>query len=67
MASMAPLTMPGSAAGSTTETTVRHRRAPSASLAWRRSSGTSFSISSVDRITIGNMSAPSASEPAKPE
>src|ERR1700719_4980919 len=32
-ANMAPLTMPGSAVGSATDTTVRQRRAPSASLA----------------------------------
>ena len=43
---------------------VRHRRAPSASLACRRSSGTSFSISSVERITIGNIRR--AEEPANP-
>ena len=34
---------------------VRQRRVPSASLARRRSSGTSWSISSVDRITIGSI------------
>ena len=47
--------------------TVRQRRAPSASLACRRSSGTSFSISSDERITIGSIRHASASEPAKPE
>ena len=46
--------------------TVRQRRAPSASLAWRRSSGTSFSISSHERMTIGSISAPSASSPRSP-
>ena len=50
-----------------TDSTVRHRRAPSASLACRRSFGTSFSISSLERMTIGSISAASASEPAKPE
>jgi hypothetical protein len=66
IASSAPLTMPEIAAGSTTVRMVRHFRAPSARLAWRSSSGTRRSISSLDRITTGSIRQASASAPARP-
>ena len=64
MASRAPLMMPEIAAGRTTDTVVFHLRAPRARLAWRSSSGTSLSISSLLRITTGSIRQASASAPA---
>ncbi len=65
-ASSTPDRMPGSAAGSTTVRMVRAWLDPSARLASRRSSGTSFSISSVERMTIGSIRQARARAPAKP-
>src|SRR5205823_9716342 len=63
-ASIAPLTMPGRADGSTIPSVVRHVRAPIAALASRRLFGTSRSISSVVRTTMGSIRQASASAPA---
>ncbi len=46
---------------------VRHFGTPRAYDASRRSSGTSRSISSVERTTIGIISSDSATEPPKPD
>ena len=56
--------MPEIAAGRTTVSVVRHLRAPRARLAWRSSSGTSRSISSLVRMTTGSIRQASASAPA---
>ena len=66
MASVTPVTMPPSAVGSTTLAIVRHFGTPRAYDASRRSSGTSRSISSVERTTIGIISSDSATEPPIP-
>ena len=66
MASSTPDRMPGSAVGSTTVRMVRDRLEPSAMLASRRWSGTSRSISSVERMMIGSIRHARASAPAKP-
>ena len=66
-ASMLPDTRPGSAVGSTTRTVVFQVRAPRAALPSRRASGTSRSISSLERTTMGSMRQASASEAANAE
>ena len=65
-ASMTPVTMPAIAVGSTTLMIVRHLGTPRAYDASRSSSGTSLSISSVERTTIGIISTDSAIEPPMP-
>ncbi len=64
-ASMIPVSTPGSAVRTTTESVVRQRRTPSASDASRSDAGTSFRISSVVRMITGIMMIASATEPAK--
>ena len=64
---MTPVTMPGSAVGSTIRRMVRHLGTPSAYEPSRSAAGTSRSISSVARTTVGSMSTDSASAAAKPE
>src|SRR4051794_12114235 len=66
-ASITPVMMPADAVGSTMLVTVLQRGTPSANDASRRAPGTSSSISSDDRTTIGSISTASASAPAKPE
>ncbi len=63
IASSMPVTIPGSAVGSTTLPITRQRGAPSASADSRRAPGTSSSITSAERITTGSISSASASEP----
>ena len=65
--SMMPVTMPGSAVGTTTLRIVRQRGTPSASEDSRSSFGTSLSISSVLRTTTGIIRIASASAAGKPE
>ncbi len=59
--------MPVKAVGSTTKQIVRHRGTPRANDASRRSAGTSLSISSAARTTVGIIRIDSASAPANPE
>ena len=66
IASMTPVTMPATAVGSTTLTIVCHFGTPRAYDASRRSSGTSRSISSDERTTIGIISRDRATAPPKP-
>ena len=66
VASMTPVMMPPIEVGTTTLMIVRHFGTPRAYDASRRSSGTSRSISSVERTTIGIISSDSATEPPKP-
>jgi hypothetical protein len=66
-ASMIPVTMPGSAVGSTIRRIVFHFGIPSAYAPSRSAVGTSRSISSVDRVTVGSISTDSARAAAKPE
>ena len=62
-ASSTPVTIPGSAVGSTTLKITRQRGAPSASADSRSPEGTSSRITSAERITIGSISSASAIEP----
>ncbi len=66
-ASMTPVTMPDNAVGRTIDAIVRHFGTPSAYDASRRSCGTIFSISSVERTTIGTISSTRASATTKPD
>jgi hypothetical protein len=61
-----PVINPGSAVGSTTWSTVRHLRTPSAYAASRSSSGTNRSICSAERTTIGIISRERATAPPNP-
>src|SRR5215211_8746500 len=65
-ASRAPVIIPLRAVGTTTETVVRHRLAPSARPASFVVSGTSARTSWQDRATSGSITTASATEPAKP-
>src|SRR4051794_26174973 len=65
-ASTVPVTIPPSALGSTTPTTVRQRATPSASAASRRWPGTSSSISWPARAISGTMMMASATAAANP-
>src|SRR3954471_10134910 len=62
-ASSDPVTMPGSAVGSTIRKITFQRGAPRASAASRRESGTRFRTTSAERVTIGSISSASATEP----
>ena len=66
-ASITPVTIPGSAVGSTIRRIVFHLGVPSAYEPSRSAVGTSRSISSVERVTVGSISTNSASAAAKPE
>ena len=66
-ASIAPVAIPEAAAGSTTPVVTLHCGAPSASAPSRKEVGTSLSISSVVRVTIGIMITASATPPASAE
>ena len=61
-----PVMMPGRAVGITILAMVRHFGTPRAYEASRRSPGTSLSISSAERTTIGIISSDSATEPPIP-
>ena len=61
---MTPVAIPEKAVGMTTSTTVFHLGSPNAYDASRSESGTSFSISSVDRRTVGSMRRTSARDAA---
>ena len=62
-ASSTPVTIPGSAVGSTTLKITRQRGAPSASADSRSAAGTSSRITSAERMTTGSISSESAIEP----
>ena len=64
---MAPVTMPARAVGSTTRSTTFHSGTPRARPASRSEAGTSRTISSVVRTTIGSMMTASATPPATAE
>ena len=66
IASVMPVMMPASAVGRTTFTIVFHFGTPRAYDASRRSVGTSLSISSAERTTIGIISSESATPPPRP-
>jgi len=66
MARMIPVVIPGSAARSDTLVTIFQTGAPNASAASRSVEGTSRSISSVVRVTIGSIRMASATPPANP-
>src|SRR6478609_3571697 len=66
-ASITPVAMPGAAVRSITRTVARHLGTPSPSAASRSDSGTNLSSSSVVRVTVGNISTPSATPPANAE
>ncbi len=63
---MMPVVMPPMAVGITTRTMVSHFGMPRARLASRSSFGTSLSISSVERTTVGIIRMVRARLPAKP-
>ena len=65
-ATITPVMMPAEAVGRTTLTTVRHFGTPRAYDDSRRPLGTTFSISSVERTTIGIISTDSATAPITP-
>ena len=67
MATSEAVTIPGMAVRSTTVDALRHLENPNATAASFKADGTSFTISSVARVTNGMMSNPSAIPPASAE